>query len=113
VKVINVSIIILQGSNDTMQPQLHEYFDIPKPENSQQIKWQDFDVVNYLKKTWVQPNEDPFLKYKYNQTASDLLPMNRDIPDFRHPEFVCRHVNIPQSLIYLRITASALFFTFV
>jgi hypothetical protein len=87
-----MSIIMLQGNNHRMLHQQHKYLGISKPEHSQQIKWQDFDVVNYLKKTWVQPNEDPFLKYKYNQTASDLLPMNRDVPDFRHPEFVCRHV---------------------
>lgn len=51
------------------------------------VPWTEFDVDGYLRPTLLSPDEDPFQRYQYNQTASDLIRVDRDIPDTRHERF--------------------------
>lgn len=45
--------------------------------------WQYFDEKNYVKGNALKEGEDPYLRNKFNQQASDHLPSNREIPDTR------------------------------
>ncbi|XP_069704515.1 polypeptide N-acetylgalactosaminyltransferase 2 [Periplaneta americana] len=52
------------------------------------VKWNYFDERGYVEKGGLKAGEDPYLRNKFNQQASDKLPSNRDIPDERSP--MCR-----------------------
>lgn len=45
--------------------------------------WQYFDEKSYVRGNALKEGEDPYLRNKFNQQASDQLPSNREIPDTR------------------------------
>lgn len=47
-------------------------------------EWQYFDESGYIKAGALRPGEDPYIRNRFNQAASDALPSNRAIPDTRH-----------------------------
>lgn len=49
------------------------------------VKWNYFDEKGYVERGGLKAGEDPYLRNKFNQQASDGLPSNRDIPDERSP----------------------------
>lgn len=51
-----------------------------------QIEWQYFNEKKYISKTILNPGENPYLRNKFNQAASDKIPSNRDVPDTWHDE---------------------------
>lgn len=58
------------------------------PETSPRITWDYFDEVGYVQKGGLRLGEDPYVRNRFNQLASDSLPSNREVPDTRHP--MCR-----------------------
>lgn len=52
------------------------------------VRWNYFDERGYVERGGLKAGEDPYLRNKFNQLASDKLPSNRDIPDERSP--MCR-----------------------
>lgn len=50
-----------------------------------QLSWDYFDEQGYIKRGGLRNGEDPYIRNRFNQQASDLLPSNRDIPDTRNP----------------------------
>lgn len=55
-----------------------------------QLSWDYFDEQGYIKRGGLRTGEDPYIRNRFNQQASDLLPSNRDIPDTRNPMWVTR-----------------------
>lgn len=55
-----------------------------------QIEWQYFNEKKYISKTLLNSGDNPYLRNKFNQAASDKIPSNRDIPDTRHDECVSK-----------------------
>lgn len=55
-----------------------------------QIEWQYFNEKKYISKTLLNSGENPYLRNKFNQAASDKIPSNRDVPDTRHDECVSK-----------------------
>lgn len=51
---------------------------------SPQISWDYFDEQGYIKRGGLRTGEDPYIRNRFNQQASDSLPSNRDIPDTRN-----------------------------
>jgi len=47
--------------------------------------FENFDQEGYLRGDRVHRGEDTYAKTKFNQLASDNLPMDRAIPDTRNP----------------------------
>ncbi|XP_030383517.1 polypeptide N-acetylgalactosaminyltransferase 2 [Scaptodrosophila lebanonensis] len=47
-----------------------------------------FDEAGYIKGGSLRTGEDPYIRNRFNQEASDALPSNREIPDTRNP--MCR-----------------------
>lgn len=58
--------------------------------NLSQIEWQYFDEKKYISKTLLDSGENPYLRNKFNQAASDKIPSNREIPDTRHDECLAK-----------------------
>uniref|UniRef100_A0A1B0BTJ8 Polypeptide N-acetylgalactosaminyltransferase n=1 Tax=Glossina palpalis gambiensis TaxID=67801 RepID=A0A1B0BTJ8_9MUSC len=52
-------------------------------------EWEYFDEAGYIKGGALRPGEDPYVRNRFNQEASDALPSNREIPETRHP--MCRN----------------------
>uniref|UniRef100_A0A8D8G6T3 Polypeptide N-acetylgalactosaminyltransferase n=2 Tax=Culex pipiens TaxID=7175 RepID=A0A8D8G6T3_CULPI len=50
--------------------------------------WDYFDEMEYIQKGSLQQGEDPYLRNRFNQQASDSLKSNRELPDTRNP--MCR-----------------------
>lgn len=48
------------------------------------ISWDYFDEHGYIKRGSLRQGEDPYIRNRFNQQASDALPSNRDIPDTRN-----------------------------
>jgi polypeptide N-acetylgalactosaminyltransferase len=49
------------------------------------VSWDYFDEHGYIKRGGLRTGEDPYIRNRFNQQASDSLPSNRDIPDTRNP----------------------------
>lgn len=49
-----------------------------------QLSWDYFDEQGYIKRGGLRKGEDPYIRNRFNQQASDQLPSNRDIPDTRN-----------------------------
>lgn len=43
-----------------------------------------FDEEGYVKRGGLQIGEDPYVRNRFNQQASDSIPSNREIPDTRN-----------------------------
>ena len=54
-------------------------------------EWEYFDEAGYIRGGALRTGEDPYIRNRFNQEASDALPSNREIPDTRHPMYVCLH----------------------
>lgn len=50
-----------------------------------QLSWDYFDEQGYIKRGSLRNGEDPYVRNRFNQQASDLLSSNRDVPDTRNP----------------------------
>jgi polypeptide N-acetylgalactosaminyltransferase len=50
-----------------------------------QLSWDYFDEHGYIKRGSLRTGEDPYIRNRFNQQASDNIPSNRDIPDTRNP----------------------------
>lgn len=50
-----------------------------------QFSWDYFDEQGYIKRGGLRSGEDPYIRNRFNQQASDSIPSNRDIPDTRNP----------------------------
>jgi polypeptide N-acetylgalactosaminyltransferase len=48
------------------------------------LSWDYFDEIGYIKRGGLRTGEDPYIRNRFNQQASDSLPSNRDIPDTRN-----------------------------
>lgn len=46
--------------------------------------WDYFDEAGYIQRGGLRTGEDPYVRNRFNQMASDLLPSNRNIPDTRN-----------------------------
>lgn len=55
------------------------------PETSKMVSWDYFDESGYISRGSLRVGEDPYIRNRFNQQASDSLPSNREIPDTRHP----------------------------
>jgi len=53
--------------------------------SSPRLSWDYFDEQGYIKRGGLRTGEDPYIRNRFNQQASDSLPSNRDIPDTRNP----------------------------
>ena len=49
------------------------------------LSWDYFDEIGYIQRGGLRNGEDPYVRNRFNQQASDLLPSNRNIPDTRNP----------------------------
>lgn len=54
------------------------------PETSPRLSWDYFDEVGYIQRGGLRTGEDPYVRNRFNQQASDQLPSNRNIPDTRN-----------------------------
>lgn len=52
------------------------------------LTWNYFDEAAYVAKDGVKQGEDPYIRNRFNQEASDSLPSNREIPDTRNAMLV-------------------------
>jgi polypeptide N-acetylgalactosaminyltransferase len=52
---------------------------------SPRLSWDYFDEIGYIKRGGLRTGEDPYIRNRFNQQASDSLSSNRDIPDTRNP----------------------------
>lgn len=48
------------------------------------LTWNYFDESGYISRGGLRVGEDPYIRNRFNQEASDSLPSNRDIPDTRN-----------------------------
>lgn len=55
------------------------------PETSRAANWDYFDENSYISRGSLRAGEDPYIRNRFNQQASDSLSSNREIPDTRHP----------------------------
>ena len=55
-----------------------------------------FSEEHYVARGTLAPGEDAYESNKFNQEASDRLPSNRPIPDYRYKE--CKGLEYPQNL---------------
>ncbi|KAK6640611.1 Polypeptide N-acetylgalactosaminyltransferase 2 [Polyplax serrata] len=67
-----------QGRSDNINNHNHNTF---KYDDRQ--TWQYFDEKAYIRGNALGEGEDPYFRNKFNQSASDHLPSNREIPDTR------------------------------
>ncbi|KAL1509313.1 hypothetical protein ABEB36_004075 [Hypothenemus hampei] len=49
------------------------------------LSWKYFDEAGYVSRGGLRQGEDPYVRNRFNQQASDSFPSNRDIPDTRDP----------------------------
>lgn len=55
------------------------------PDSSSRMSFDYFDEIGYVRRGGLTLGEDPYIRNRFNQQASDALPSNRNIPDTRHP----------------------------
>lgn len=48
------------------------------------LPWKDFDGVGYIDVKRVAPGGDKYRRNKFNQEASDNMPVDRNVPDTRN-----------------------------
>lgn len=48
------------------------------------LTWNYFDEAGYISRGRLRTGEDPYIRNRFNQEASDKLPSNREIPDTRN-----------------------------
>ncbi|KAJ8926419.1 hypothetical protein NQ314_021207 [Rhamnusium bicolor] len=48
------------------------------------LTWNYFDEAGYIARGGLRQGEDPYVRNRFNQEASDSLPSNREIPDTRN-----------------------------
>lgn len=48
------------------------------------LTWNYFDEAGYISRGRLRIGEDPYIRNRFNQEASDKLPSNREIPDTRN-----------------------------
>lgn len=48
------------------------------------VTWNYFDEGAYISRGKLRIGEDPYIRNRFNQEASDKLPSNREIPDTRN-----------------------------
>ena len=53
-----------------------------------QLSWDYFDEQAYVRRGGLRNGEDPYIRNRFNQQASDSLPSNREIPDTRNVMWV-------------------------
>lgn len=54
------------------------------PATDTRLTWAYFDEIAYVHGGGLRPGEDPYVRNRFNQEASDSMPSNRDIPDTRN-----------------------------
>lgn len=80
------------SSNDNyLSPIIHSSSSV-----TSQLSWDYFDEHGYIKRGGLRSGEDPYLRNRFNQQASDMLPSNRDIPDTRN--HMCRKIKFNKNL---------------
>ena len=52
------------------------------------LTWNYFDELGYVVGGGLRDGEDPYVRNRFNQKASDSLPSNRNIPDTRNKMYV-------------------------
>lgn len=57
-------------------------------QTSGRVSWDYFDESGYISRGGLRTGEDPYIRNRFNQQASDSLSSNRDIPDTRNPMWV-------------------------
>lgn len=50
------------------------------------LSWDYFDELGYMRRGGLRAGEDPYIRNRFNQQASDAMKSNRDIPDTRNPK---------------------------
>lgn len=64
------------------------YESVPPPlrvaDTSPRLTWDYFDEAFYIQRGGLSTGEDPYVRNRFNQQASDALPSNRNIPDTRN-----------------------------
>lgn len=53
-------------------------------DTSPRLTWDYFDETGYIQRGGLRTGEDPYVRNRFNQQASDVLPSNRNIPDTRN-----------------------------
>lgn len=53
-------------------------------DTSPKLSWDYFDEAGYIMGGGLRTGEDPYVRNRFNQQASDKLPSNRIIPDTRN-----------------------------
>lgn len=62
---------------------------LANPESSSsRVTWDYFDETGYVQRGRLRQGEDPYLRNRFNQQASDALSSNRIIPDTRNAKWV-------------------------
>ncbi|CAO1361295.1 unnamed protein product [Diamesa hyperborea] len=54
-------------------------------DSAARLSWDYFDEQGYIKRGGLRTGEDPYIRNRFNQQASDSISSNRDIPDTRNP----------------------------
>ncbi|XP_067623604.1 polypeptide N-acetylgalactosaminyltransferase 2 [Eurosta solidaginis] len=74
----------------------HGSLTAPNGVRSNAGEWEYFDEAGYIRGGALRTGEDPYIRNRFNQEASDALPSNRDIPDTRNP--MCRNKKYREDL---------------
>lgn len=69
------------NNNNNHVGSLASYSSLAVPKSS----WDYFDEQGYIKRGGLRTGEDPYIRNRFNQQASDSISSNRDIPDTRNP----------------------------
>lgn len=54
------------------------------PDSSPRMTFDYFDEIGYVQRGSLKTGEDPYVRNRFNQQASDALSSNRNIPDTRN-----------------------------
>ncbi|CRL00839.1 CLUMA_CG014090, isoform A [Clunio marinus] len=79
---------IQNSSNSEIMERSNSFVSYSSSDIIPQISWDYFDEMSYIKRGSLRTGEDPYIRNRFNQQASDSLPSNRDIPDTRNAK--CR-----------------------